>query len=222
MFSHAIRVTLPYADCSGIISLWADRSSRAIAYQHTADEEVSKTHVHLALWGCEVKAEALKRMWPEAPGKGNEFWAWKELGLLDNAGKYLTYMSKGKLAPKYLKNISEDRVEKSRQAWVDPVKDDKTGDNSTYKIMKIIEMIESKHTFKGYSIDIEDDDNATYMIGKLLEVVRKETFKFLWGEKRIVPHASHYKIIAGSVFLRMCEKYNYLDEGQSLLQNLWY
>lgn len=216
--NHAIRITLSYDDCKHVISKWSDRSQKVIVYQHDADEEISKTHVHLALYGCEVKAEALKRMWPDAPGKGNEFWSFKNA---DESIKYLAYMSKGHLREKYVKNFSQEEVERSRQTWVDPVKDDKTGDPSVHKIMKIMSVIESRHSYTVSRLKIDDDDKEIEY-GTLFQVVRTETFKYLWGEKRIVPHASHYKIIAGSVYMRLCEKYGDLETGQKILQSLWY
>lgn len=220
MFSYAIRITLSYDDCKDVISKWADRSARAIVYQHDIDEEVSKTHIHLALVGCEVKAEALKRMWPDAPGKGNEFWSWKQID--DGLEKYVTYMTKGKLRPVFVKNFSQDIVDGLRQAWVEPsLGNDKfPADHTERVIQKVLQKFD-RQTFKTqYHIaDMDDDDIG---IGVILQQVRTEAFRQLWGEHRRVPHASHYKIVAGSAFMRLCERLNRLDEGMEALQNLWY
>lgn len=215
MFSHAIRVTLPYDDCKDIISKWADRSARAIVYQHEADEEVSKTHVHIGLQGCEVKAEQLKRMWKDCPGKGNEFWAWKDW---DDGTKYITYMSNGKLRPVFVKEFSQDIVERSRQEWVEPVKADRPGDSSDY----IISCILRKYDGNRFEVSYSRDHTEPVGIGSILERVRKDTFKYLYGKKRVIPHASHYKIIAGSVFMRLCERLDREDEAIDALYELWY
>lgn len=214
-YSHAIRITLPYEDCKAIISQWADRCSKVIVYQHDADEEVSKTHVHIALGGCETKSEALKRMWKDAPGKGNEFWSWKDW---DNGDKYLTYMSKGTLRPVLVKNISNDLVEKSRQEWVEPVKADRPGDNSNYDIERILKLYDNNE----FMIHYARDHIEPTAINAILERVRKDSFKFLYAKKRIVPHASHYKIVASSVFMRLCERLDRENEAIEALQNLWY
>lgn len=221
---HAIRVTLPYDDCKDIISIWADRCSQAIVYQHDADGEISKTHVHIGLVGCEVKAEALKRMWPDAPGKGNEFWSFKEWIRKDltnwatTPDTYIAYMSKGVLRPVFVKNFSNDKVENSRQSWVEPVKADKTGDSSQYDINTVLKLYDGMSFMTHYARDhIEETP-----IASILERVRRDTFKYLYAKKRIVPHASHYKIIASSVFMRLCERLNREEEAISALQNLWY
>lgn len=226
MFNHAIRITLPYADVKDVISKWADRCHDAIAYQHDADGEVSKTHVHIGLGGCEVKAEALKRMWPDAPGKGNEFWSFKEWVRKDKTewqttpDTYMVYMAKGTLRPVFVKNISNDLVEKSRQSWVEPVKADKTGDNSERIVKKVYDKIVSEFVYR----DLSDDDRYERVecsAETLLKLVRSETFRQLWGEHRRFPHASHYKIVAGTVYMRLCEHYNCFEEGMQIISELW-
>lgn len=215
MFSYAIRITLPYDDCIDIISKWASRSQKIIVYQHDADEEVSKTHIHLAVGGCEVKAEALKRMWADAPGKGNEFWSWKEW---DGTETYITYMSKGKLRPLYTKNFTDEQVERSRQAWVEPVKADKPGDHSDRMITKIVSHFDSDDFKTHYGIrDMEDEGIPIVTIHNR---VRSYAFKQLWAEHRKVPHASFFKIVADSAFLRICERLDRFDEGMGVILNI--
>lgn len=215
---YAIRITLPYDDCKDVISQWADRSAKIIVYQHDADEEISKTHIHIGIFGCQTKSEALKRMWKDAPGKGNEFWSWKDW---DGTSKYIAYMSKGTLAAKYVKNFSEQEVEKFRQEWVEPVKADRTGNNSDYIVDKVVNKIKSSFVYHKLS-DEEIVDRVECSVETLLKLVRSETFKSLWGETRRVPHASHYKIVAGTAFMRLCEHYGCFEEGVSVLTEKWY
>lgn len=153
MFTHAPRVTRSYADISASLLEWVDRSTVAIICQHDADAKVKQTHVHLGLWGCDVQAEALKRMFIKKSGlklSGNEDWKWKykrfpaglppweepvttPAGLIipgkgwDQNFQYLVYCIKGDLSRvKYSKNISQDILERARDAWIDPVKDGPT------------------------------------------------------------------------------------------------
>ena len=198
-------------------------------YQHDADEEISKTHVHIALVDCETKSEALKRMWKDAPGKGNEFWSWKDI-VGDSEGedkqnltRYITYMSKGILREKYSKNFSQEELEKFRQLWVEPVKADKSGDDSDRLINSLVTKVKDMYnTFRLTNRHGEDrSDILCYDVDTVLNFVRKETFKALYYKKRMFPHASHYKIIAGSVFMRICENDGYLDEGINKISELW-
>lgn len=223
--SYAIRITLPYADISGIISSWADRSDQTIVYQHDPDEKVKKTHVHLALYGVAVKSEALKRMWPDAPGKGNEFWSWKD-SYEDDDGithpvdlGFITYGSKGHLRPVFVKNISPAIVEEKRKLWVErSIRNDKASDPSERLICKILE----KFANDTFVIQYIPGDEEPRPIGMILDRVRSESFRQLWAQHRKVPHAAHYKIIAGTAFLRLCERLDRFEEGAIALQNLWY
>lgn len=211
MNSYAVRVTLPFYDCSGIVQRWFDRSTSAVCYEHEQDDDVSSTHIHLALIGVDCKIEALKRMWSDAPGKGNEFWSFSDLKDRD---KYLTYMTKGKLTAKLAKNISLQQLENSRLAWVDPVKDDKkSGDSVEYYVNKVIKKFE-KTT---YDMVYTSGDNCS-----LLQDVRSETMKVFWGENRRVPHATLYKTVAGTAFLRIMERLDAFEEGITHLRELWY
>jgi len=119
--NHAIRVSLPYADCSGIFRLWSDRCNTAMVVEHESDDEVKRTHCHLSLYGCLVKAEALKRMWKDAPGAGNAFWSFKPLEPwpVDNTiPTYIIYMLKGGHgAVKFLKNISPVLLSEAIERW---------------------------------------------------------------------------------------------------------
>jgi len=228
--NHAIRITLSYEDCKHIISRWADRCYAAIVYQHDADEEISKTHVHIGLYGCETKAEALKRMWTDCPGKGNEFWSWKEAnnsfgGETEDrsSDKYLTYMSKGTLRPVFVKNISEAIVETSRQAWVEPVKADRPGDASEHYIIEVLKKYERYPTLQSFTEHIAmEEGSCPWDLERVLHDIRSSTMKMFYHQTRRVPHATLYKSVAGSAFLRLCERWKVLDLGIGQLKNLWY
>jgi len=226
--NHAIRITLPYADCSGIIQQWANRCVSAVVYQHDADEEVSKTHVHIGLYGCEVQYEALKRMWPDAPGKGNAFWSFKDK-YEDKDGKMvpvdegnITYMSKGHLRPVFVKNFSNELVERFRQSWVEPsLGNDRTKDPSD----AIIRQIMSYFTISKIPGYFHDDDDTTIgndSIELLFDQVRSRAFKVLWAQHRKAPHASYYKIVASTAFLRLCEDNNRFEAGAQIVREKWY
>lgn len=226
MYNHAIRITKPYSDVKDVIDLWATRSQEVAVYQHDADEEVKQTHVHMILLGCEVKEEQLKRD-SKLPAGGNKLWSFKQQ-YEDVSGnkvpidrQFITYMSKGKLSPVFLKNISQEEVESSRQKWVDPVKDDTAKSDPLEPIIRDVVKY-----FKNYVIDrpisFDDYGHSVSRIEELLSEVRTKTLKVLYHRTRRVPHGSQFKIIAGTAFLRICEEKDKLDIGMSQLQKLWY
>lgn len=227
-YDWKVRITLPFQDCSGIILSWFDRCSTAVCYEHTSDEDIKQTHVHLALFGCEVKVEALKRMWADAPGKGNEFWS---LTPADQPQRYLVYMAKGKLTPKLVKNISPAELEQHQKSWVEPsLGNDKPKDASEYMILKVLDKFNYKsfddfrqaYTHSKYKESSTVYHGADDYCNWLLNEVRSVTMRVFWGENRRVPHATQYKIVAGSVFLRICENLNLFETGINTMKNLWY
>lgn len=113
LHSFAPRVTVDYQTLIPVVEAWAKVCTRVAVYEHAADTNVSRTHCHFLMMGCRVKEERLKRMFkeilPALPAKGNEFWKWSSATTPDES--FLTYMSKGELRPKYLKNFSDETVE---------------------------------------------------------------------------------------------------------------
>lgn len=136
--SHGInfapRIHCAYDDCSGIFQLWAERCEKLIVFEHPSDEKIKRTHLHLGMWGCDIKEEAFKRIWRKANGpdlKGNEDWSFKRkegnLCDFDMSGSkvFITYCTKGQYAAKFIKNISLAEVDEARSKWVDRTPDPK-------------------------------------------------------------------------------------------------
>lgn len=148
--NHAPRVSRAYDDISGGLQEWCDIAERCIVVEHGPDQGCNKTHVHLGIWNCGVKAEALKRRFKTKTGlklSGNADWAWEHkdhpAGLPDfeedvqidgmivptpksiEIFNYLKYLIKGDLSRvKLVKNISPALLERARESWVDSVKND--------------------------------------------------------------------------------------------------
>lgn len=131
-------------------------------YEHTPDQGCKETHVHMIMLGCNVKAEALKRkyykMYPEAKtADGNGLWSWENKDWPVPDINFVTYMSKGVLAPKFVKNISPAELEELRGKWSEPthqpssqtiikVKEEKL---TNYVIMlKVVNLILAEHADK--------------------------------------------------------------------------
>lgn len=120
MPNYAIRVTLPYHDMSGVVKVWSLYADKVAVFQHEADEDVNKTHIHIGLLNCEFKTpEALKRKMLKqitVEETGNKLWSFK---VWDGSQKYLTYMSKGTLIASYLKLWDDNDVNMWKEKWID-------------------------------------------------------------------------------------------------------
>lgn len=123
MPNYAPRVTLSYNDVSGVIRMWSKSCDKMVVYEHEADEEVATTHVHMIMVNCKYKSQDTLcnqfRKLIETERKGNELWSWEHKNYPNPDITYIKYMTKGKLKPVYVKNVSEDEIETYRSQWVD-------------------------------------------------------------------------------------------------------
>lgn len=90
---------------------------RIIVYQHDADEEVARTHVHFLVFGSSVKLDALKTRYRNLYGNiARTDWMFKKA--IDNNA--IKYMSKGQYEPMLNKGFDEAEVATLKSQWVDP------------------------------------------------------------------------------------------------------
>jgi len=124
--SYAPLIRLPYNDISGIIQVWSETCESMAVYEHDPDQGCKSVHVHMILLGCKYKTpEGLKRlyykMYPDAnTADGNGLWSWTNQDWPVPDINFVTYMTKGVLAPKFVKNISADKLEELRGKWSEP------------------------------------------------------------------------------------------------------
>lgn len=240
LYDWAIRVTLPFSDCSGAIQAWFNRAVSGVCYEHEADEEVNQTHVHIVLFGSPVGDEQLKKMFRlmcHLPGKGNGFWSFKnsyrdrntkaEVPVDEGA---ITYASKGSLRPVLVKLFSPEKVEQLRQAWVEKVNSDKPVEKvpenaiAKYyigKVLKSFDYLDDYSHIPEGTIKNQYGDKETPM-EVLFKMVRKTTYRIMFFDKGIAPHATQYKQITSSAFSRIAERLNSLDDAIDVLINSWY
>lgn len=126
----AIRISRSYDE----IHEWVTglKASSIIAYQHDADDEVSRTHVHMLVIESGVKPDGLKARFKTLYGNIDKTdWsfasAFKDDGKVtpisvETSSKFITYMSKGELTPVYSQGYDPVEVLRLTQAWVKPTK----------------------------------------------------------------------------------------------------
>lgn len=117
-FSFSARISRSYND----VFEWCDniKCKQIAIYEHEADEDVSRTHIHLLIIGSEVNVDALKVRYKKLYG-GIEAKDWRfKYDVDDNSNRFITYMSKGKLPPKLTKGYEVSEIEKLTAEWIEP------------------------------------------------------------------------------------------------------
>lgn len=182
MPNYAPRVSLPYNDLSGVIQVWANSCAKLAVYEHESDEDIHTTHVHMIMIDCKYATpEQLKRDFYkmiETTRKGNELWGWTHKEHPNPGLEFITYMSKGKLRPVFLKNITPAEVEEFRALWVE--RKITPGSSSTetvkkmtkYEIVKAVECYfdakRPKDMFGNPDKDYNPDDES------ILQCIRRQ------------------------------------------------
>lgn len=103
-----------------------------VVYQHDADEEVSRTHIHALMENVNPSTDTLKR-WIKAECGLTDIsrydWSFKTL----EDRKFITYMSKGTLQPVLVHNIAYEEVTALASEWKEMRKSsDKREDVTSY------------------------------------------------------------------------------------------
>lgn len=130
MNNFAIRVTMSEeTDLSGIYAYLADRANVVVVCRHTKETNTIKIgdspHVHIHVGGCTVDTKTIlgKLTQLKAP-KGNKGRSCKDTyGKAPNIKPVdsgnISYISKGRLEPEFLKGVSISEFNSLRSNWVD-------------------------------------------------------------------------------------------------------
>lgn len=116
MSNLAIRVSRSYDD----ISEWINgiECDKIVVFQHDADDEVSRTHVHMLVVKSKCKPDALKTRYKKKYGDIDKTdWSFKDASTDYN--KYITYMTKGVLPPIYNQGFDPVEVLNLAHLWVE-------------------------------------------------------------------------------------------------------
>lgn len=118
----AIRFTLPFDDK---LKEYFNSFEQMVVYQHDADEEVSRTHVH-ALVETSVSTDTLKNRLQKILGyrlpKADWAFSMKGKDGTPIEDRFVTYMSKGKLQPIALKGFTQEQCDSYKGLWVEQSK----------------------------------------------------------------------------------------------------
>jgi hypothetical protein len=119
---YAVRVTHSWLQAQSVAHTWALRADKVLVYEHSQETKTArdKTHIHMLLVNTSIDKKQLRNLAKETnvPTKGNENMSFKMAE--EPFTKYITYMSKGVLQPKYNKGFTPEELEEYRLLWVDP------------------------------------------------------------------------------------------------------
>lgn len=180
------RITRPYALLSSIFEEL--ESDRVIVYEHEADEEVSRTHIHFLIDGCEVQILSLKnRIRKVLKEIDRSDWSFKTGGTKE----FITYMSKGKLEPKYVRGYDnlDYTIEELKAKWID------------FKKQSIQTKLLSKNNNKKTYQDIVDKVIKTVSrSGKQIETINRTTVDLV--TMILLQELNEHKILTGRFKIR--------------------
>lgn len=113
-----VRVSYPYDRLKGFTHRLAEVCSRLAVYEHQA----SRIHIHAFVQDCTVTVQTLKNWVTEELGEKptRDQWSFKNKTREGPAEpRFITYMSKGKLDPAFVKGFTDEEITTYRSQWVE-------------------------------------------------------------------------------------------------------
>jgi len=114
-YDYFVRITHPYETLAPMVSLWAMRCEKLVVYEHTGSK-TEKVHCHILVLGSNTQKKQLRNIGSQIVDlKGNENCSFKECISWETP---VVYMTKGNLAPSYLKGFTEAEAIQWSKKWV--------------------------------------------------------------------------------------------------------
>lgn len=116
------RIHRPYTDVSGLVVSLLEECNMGFVFEHPADEEVNRTHIHGYMFGAKLKTKTISQDWikKKLGLKGNtDFGVSDKCSRndprpIDMSGAYCYGSKWDTIAASYLKNISPDLLDELR------------------------------------------------------------------------------------------------------------
>ena len=143
-------------------------------YEHEADEEITRTHIHCYADNPRVSTDTMKNWVKKALGVTKFVktdWSFPEA---QDEG-FITYMSKGHLDPLFIKGITDEACHLLKAQWVDvPKKNGKTQyvlkiENPAQQKLRQWELVEEIN--RRYNIN--DPEESRDPVEKLIRIIRQ-------------------------------------------------
>lgn len=173
----AFRITRPYNVLEAPMKLFADKCDKLIIYEHT---DASRPHIHGLMVNPQIGTDTMKnyvRKYLKHVDKGDWSFVTKDVN-----EKFIVYMSKGKLAPSFVKGFTDDQVEAHKNDWVtNPVSKKQTKLTYIVKETTAERKMRQEDMIKEIVQRVSDSDDKSpeYIIGTIYRVVAVENCNML-------------------------------------------
>lgn len=126
MTSFAFRISKPYEEVKEQLIELIGLCSHVAIYQHEADDEIKRTHIHGLLMGCDRKEDTIRNKYFKGIYEKADYQL--SSTYKDSKGvkqpvdiDYIVYMSKGSLLPSEVKGFSSETIEDKKSQWKNPI-----------------------------------------------------------------------------------------------------
>lgn len=169
-----IRITRSFADLKDFPTKLAEVCDVLAVYEHEADDDISRTHIHCYADNPQVSTDTMKNWVKKALGTKvfpKTDWSFEEA---QDVG-FITYMSKGHLSPLLIKGIDAEACRLLKDKWVDmPKKQGKTQyvlkiENPQERKMRQAEMIAEIR--RRIHVDAPKDDGGYHDTGNVINII---------------------------------------------------
>jgi len=204
MNNHACRISRSYDELKELITDWATVCDKLLVYQHPADEEIKKTHLHFLMEGCRIGEEGIKkRSKTFIKLHGNEDWSFSQKEYDGQVQKYIIYMTKGLYEPVYNKGYCLIDLEECKKAWIPPEKEMRHAPGMTATLVCKKETILIQQ-WLDYKKECMPTGNFSHH--QELKDFRGVSISY-WRKrnKGLMPTASTYKRFLVSLYLEYCD-----------------
>jgi len=121
--NFAFRISVSYQDANIRLLELFDMCEKVAVYEHEADDEVSRTHIHGLIMNCSRKEDTLRNKifkpnWKKDYQLATTYRSGKDLIITPVSESYITYMAKGKLDPQYVKGFTKEFIDECKGKWI--------------------------------------------------------------------------------------------------------
>lgn len=220
---YAVRLSRTFQELAGFFDRLASHNIQHIVYEHTADEDVSRTHIHALLLDVKESTDTLKN-WVKKTLNVTEYertdWSFKTTYKKDDVQitityetmpGFITYMSKGHLQPVLNSAFSDSEVELARNQWKQFSASGASASGASPEIVVVSVQRKTKHEIMGEVANLLRNEGCIMpedkkIIKAVCKVLREN--RIITNMYKLADYVDSYKMwYYGDEFADIVEKY---------------